>query len=101
MSSYYREALDVLATSARSPRRSGKTLAASRAVEQEIAHAVALEREKCAALLDSKSDEQSALGWALKTVDENEQANACFGEANQLHLAAFAIRRGDHWKGGE
>lgn len=66
----------------------------------DVAHAVALEREKCAALLDSKSDEQSALGWALKTVDENEQANACFGEANQLHLAAFAIRRGNHWKDG-
>ena len=78
---YYAQALDVIAGSINSPHRSGKTLAMLQSIDRDTAQAVAIERNMTATWLDDLGDDEM---WA--------------DIATRYHLAAEAVRNGEHVK---
>ena len=69
-------------------------------VEQQVAHAVALEHEKCAAWLESESLLSTKDGERMVRQRYPKSAELNFRRAAHMDEAAKAIRNGDHWKDG-
>ena len=67
---------------------------------EDTAHAVALEREKCAALIDSEIRHLHSLIALAHVCGNSHIANMWEAQSLILTAIATAMRSGDHWKDG-